>query len=240
MRKTLVRQPFGLGDIIYTRKIYHYFNKATGVVWPIIDKYLWLNDYLEGAGYVPLSSMKEHKHLFNDPYPCRETNKLTEVGDYKFIPLNTSNIIKGGLLMRSKYDIVGLSFEDWQEYFDLKRNHLKELELYNKFNINEPYALVNRYFRPTNVRANIPVKTDLRIIEMSTLEGYTLFDWSLILEKATEIWTMDTSLTLLTEKLNLSNIKKLKLFTRHGTIKQCEYLYRLPWEITCYSRCNRA
>jgi hypothetical protein len=53
----------------------------------------------------------------------------------------------------------------------------------------------------------------MKKIDLSFINGYTLFDWSKVIENATEIHTVDTSVIYLVEKLTTKS--KLYLYPRH-------------------------
>ena len=70
--------------------------------------------------------------------------------------------------------------------------------------------MVNNLFGtpPNHVRHDIPKPTAKNIVYMDVVEGYSVFDWSMILENAKEIYTIDTSLNYI---IDLLDVKATKL-----------------------------
>lgn len=103
--------------------------------------------------------------------------------------------------MRDKYDYLGMDWNTWKHDAMPMRDSLKELELYKLVNPNrEPFVLVNKTFR-TDGSGTVDIKpaTDLKIINMTAIDGYSLFDWRVVIEQAAEVHTVSTSLIYLLE-----------------------------------------
>jgi hypothetical protein len=96
---------------------------------------------------------------------------------------------------------------DWKTWRNATfvRNEKKESELMEKLGIKqgEEYTLINRNFGTQPVRtANIPTQSG-KIIEMKAIEGFGLFNWAKVIESATNIHTVSTSIIYLFELLEL-------------------------------------
>ena len=98
----------------------------------------------------------------------------------------------------------------------------------------EEYVLVNTmygvYQTITKVNTSI-INKNLKIVELKFLEGFTLFDWYKVIEKALEIHTADTSINYLIEVIKLKT-KILKLHPRNvdHTPKCLSNLFKANWE----------
>lgn len=205
MKTCLIRQPAGLGDILFCLKIAHIYKKEMGydVIWPIQDailkdikKYITLDvtlDFSDSLSRVPIYSTKQ----------VQVQNKLL------YLPLQDASHSFGEPIMEAKYRMAKLSSDNYLNYFNLKRDKEKEYDLfYNVLGLEdkEPFVLTNRiYATPPGSLLykqpwchHIPVKE----INMSILPGFSLFDWCKVIENAQEIHTVGTSITFLVEKLN--------------------------------------
>ena len=60
---------------------------------------------------------------------------------------------------------------------------------------------------------------------MTRVEGFTVFDWGKVIENAYEVWTMDTSITLMMELLDCSKIDRMTVYCRHKNLRTIKYLY---------------
>jgi hypothetical protein len=73
---------------------------------------------------------------------------------------------------------------------------------------------VNKYFGSfSQLEADIQANTDLPIIEMRTIPGYSLFDWAAVIEKADQVHTVSTSIIYILEQLELGQ-KPIHLYLR--------------------------
>ena len=87
LKKCLIRQPAGIGDIIFTRKIYnHYITLGYDVIYPIYDNLIWMNDYFKSNKYVGLSSDFYQKKIYNN-------NDIIKTDNFIFLPLQNADKI---------------------------------------------------------------------------------------------------------------------------------------------------
>lgn len=145
--------------------------------------------------------------------------------------------------MSRKYAFVGVSDHDWFDYLYISRNLKKELDLYHevlKISKDEPYALVSQTFGTLGMTTFMPTilehylksesgKSGMRYVDLTFIDGFTLFDWSMVIENAKEIWTEGSAITWLSEKLNLK-ADTLNLHCRHGFHNtELFYKFRNNW-----------
>jgi hypothetical protein len=255
MKLGLIYMPCGLGDILFAQKIAHYIkNLGYEIYWPVISQFDWLNNYIEDftfvsdpqAKYIPYQGLIMPDHIM---FPGKE-----------FYSINTETIISEDLfffqgfrsydlIMRGKYDSIGIDWEDWRDYIKFSRNTEKENSLYYdvlKLKDNEEYVFVNRNFCTVpnpEVYTNIPVDQKYygcKVVEMNTIPGFSLFDWCKVLENCKEINMIETSLNYLLESSQLFDIIKEKKLTLHHRCsgkpghenlwKDVDYLFKLPWD----------
>lgn len=221
MKTCLIRQPAGLGDIFYCLKIADdLISKDYDVVWPVLPEFIYLKDRLVYDPRLTICSMNDNfirRELF-----MHRSKELIYATDFMYLPLqDASHVISAPTIMDSKYFMAGITSENWQEHFNFKRDMDKEQHLFRdilKLDENSKYVFVNRnYASPPNMLRylkEMKYSKDIRIVEMSFVDGMLPFDWSLVLENAAEIHTVGTSLTFIIEKLNVTD--KLFVYRRQN------------------------
>ena len=216
----LIRQPAGIGDIFFCQKIAHHYNDlGYDVVWPVDDVYSFLNDYM-GTDKIKFISQSEIPHF--------DMEIILDGAHHKF---------PGKQIMTSKYFKYNIDHNDWEKYFNFKRNYKKEKVLFDQLTNNEPYIFVNKkYGTPPNYSINNSVTNtiidkSLRIVELDLLDNFTIFDWSTIFENAEEIHTIDTSINYIFDKLKLKT-DKIFVYPRLGnqTIFELDGLFKTNFE----------
>lgn len=203
----------GLGDIIFCEPIARHFyqNGENEIFWPINDEFMWIKDYINYINFVPKSSTRmnyESLHLGlidSDTYhvPLRFANPIFR----KLSPHDYSDQLH---TMLDKYRFLNLPEDMWKS-LKWERNHGKEKELFDLLTNDEEYILVNTKWSDGNVE--IITDSKLKRVEMSIINGYSLFDWALIIENASEIHTVSTSNLYLIETLKLK-ANKVNIYPR--------------------------
>ena len=177
-----------------------------------------------------------------------------EFGDklIKFVPTNHLQHIEPanpevmpnpGTIMKRKYAFVGISDHDWQDYLHIDRNEEKENQLFYdilKLHDGEEYALVNTMFGTPgfssnwqfileNFLASDSGKAGMHRVDLSFIDGYSIFDWMKVIENAKEIWMEGSVIMFLCEKLNL-NADKMYVYCRWGyNSPEIQNLFTKPW-----------
>ena len=87
MKPCLIRQPAGLGDILFTQKIAKLLlsqGRCNSVVWPLVSQYDYIEPYIgtPGIKYVNENVDFEFKELYNS-----HINTLHETEDVLYVPL---------------------------------------------------------------------------------------------------------------------------------------------------------
>jgi|APGre2960657423_1045063.scaffolds.fasta_scaffold04643_5 hypothetical protein len=230
MGKTvLINQPCGIGDIFFLQKIVHLnIEKGNNVIYPINNNLLFLNDYIkfDNFQFVPIESNFEYKFLFNSTDYIEDDNVI-------YYPCCVADRYVSGCVMRAKYKRFGIDWEDWSDYFKYERNIDKENELfYNVLELTDDtkYNFVNKTygtFPHSLVKHAVHPKKDLMNIEMRLIEGYTIFDWLKVIEKATNFYSVDTAILFLMEnqKLVCEN-NDIELWTRHTHYGDIDGLFK--------------
>lgn len=210
MKKLGIIQPGKIGDIIICLPIAkYYYDKGYEIIWPvdrnIIDNFINYVDYVK---FIPIDfdCRLAHQVCFN--HNC---NTVIDVS-FTLPGANSHNTER--YLNRTymqfdefKYAIANVPFEEkWN--LQIKRNINKEQQLYEYFNINEPYVIVqwNGSDRRREVQFDNP--NNVRIIEVSPLTS-SVFDWLTLLEKSQMMVLIDSSIANLCDQLAFKQKKYL-------------------------------
>ena len=203
MKKCLIRQPAGIGDILFCQKIVSkLLSKGYEVWWPVSNHTKSIGDYISGPNFCSL----------DDDFPLKQfysSSEYQKIDDDIFLPLQSADQYYPGLcMMDSKYKFIGLDFNDWSKFLKLNRNTEKENQLFELINPPPDYTLVNKFFGSIpdqQVCKHIDIDKLDNVIELRPITGYTIFDWCKIFEEANEIHTVDTSILFILETLDITN-----------------------------------
>lgn len=218
MKKLLIDQPAGIGDILFIQKIVKTYSKEYQVDHPVKDSISWIKKYIPGT-------------MARDE--C--------VGPYDAIlSLRTADrVYRNSKIMESKYELARVDMKDFMDYIEIYRDEKTERRLYEEVAPNEPYRLVCPWYgTPENgasgmLKMDIPHSTTLQNVVMNIREGYTLFDWLRVIEEAEEIYTTDSAIMFLIEKY-ACKAKRLVAYSRRSSASEVEYLFTKPWEYICH------
>ena len=221
----LIRQPAGIGDIFFTQKIAKdYISKGYLVVWPVIPQFEFIKDYIkvDNLMFVNENSDFPHKNIYQEGY-----SKPTEISEkILYLPIQHFDRHHNGSVMHAKYKLLNMDFGDWLEYFSFERNLEREQKLINHFDVNnKKFVLVNRMFgSPPDSKPCPHMGQYDNSIEMTYLGWDNLFDWIGLLLKAKHIYTVETSILYIINKLGLKN---LTLYSRHspGSFHEVEHIF---------------
>lgn len=200
--KVIINQPFGIGDVLFLSPLINHLD-IEKAIWPVVDHYYWVSEYLN------IPNVKFIKQS--------EFNRIN-YQNYNEIPFQFAHSLvpKAEDCMKAKYMLLNANPELWRT-LNFDRNKEKEIKLKQYLNIspNDKFVFINNNFAGPefNYKLNINLQTDLRIIYQEYIEGFTLLDWCGILEQATEIHTVSTSLFFVIEALKLKKIP-LHLYPR--------------------------
>lgn len=214
--KVIINQFFGLGDILFIEPIYRYINSlGLKVIAPVQDQIIWIQDHIS---YVEFKKMSE----FNIDY--EKFNFEIIDGDTLYVPLRFSDQIFRNLpphdssasryWMTDKYRLLGLDPKTW-EGLQFSRNKEKESELKQKIvGATKDYIFVNTFYQNVlNVEMEININSPLPVIKMEKVDGFSMIDWSKIIEDATAVHTVSTSTLYLIQSIRQEG-KEYHLYPR--------------------------
>lgn len=206
-----MQQYFGIGDVIFSMQIARNLQKqGYKIFWPVLP------DYVEqlNRAYPDITFMD----IWLTQPKFMENRELVARGSTYYVPLRfTYDLMKVPFkdCMRSKYDFMHMDWETWRQA-EYVRDEVKEKSLLAELGITpgESYTLVNRMFRSDNKgKAAFEQPTTGKIIEMTIRPNFSLFDWSIVIENATEIHTVSTSIVYILEMLELK-AEKVYIYIR--------------------------
>ena len=204
MKPCIIKQPAGVGDVFFLQKIAHvYRQKGHEIIWPLRDDIVWIADYIPDITWCKLSEWLQGPYgkLFN-------YGGFAETDEFIYIDASTADRTFNTdptRIMSAKFGLAGLDHTDWAKYFKFNRNREKERELYHDvLGIKEDYVYVNDIthtdLRKTSSLAN--KKYDYPVIENQVVDGFTLLDWTRVLENAKEIHTVPTAVCFMVDVID--------------------------------------
>ena len=234
MKPCLIKQPAGIGDIFFCQKIARLMmDQGYQVIWPLRPDIHWIKDYIKDI-YFPTT---DDDFIGKDIYDGGAGAVVEEGG--AFISPSTADITHNdGKIMSSKYSMVGLDHSDWQDYFKFERNFDKEDDLY--YNVlglkdDSEFVFINNLYN-TDIRDSellSPENYDLPVVELKIMEGFTLFDWCKVLEKAKSVFTINTSINYLIDVLDTSYERYVIIAHSEQNKREIDYLFSTPHEMIC-------
>ena len=219
MKNHIYNQFFGVGDIMFIEPLMRMsFLDGHKVILPVLDKFYDIRHHFPYIDVV----MKGDLDI---DYECK---KIVETDDDIIYPVRWSREFFNSPLhctMKNKYRMFGVDLEVWRS-FTFLRHYDRELELMKSLNIQGEFNLLNHNwhsFRDSYKDFN--VDNGLQNIEMRFIHGFTIMDWAGVIEQATTIHSVNTSILYLLETLNVTN--DIHLYSRRedgADYKQTEYL----------------
>jgi len=194
----VINQPAGIGDLLFLEPMFRHFWNLNGEKPKCIvrEHLLWLQDYIESAIFVPAG---QYSTIIDDDkqvpgyLPIRFANPIFR-GHDKWYFEDYENC------MLDKYRLVGLPVEKWKE-LNILFYPDRSLKLFAHLNISSEseYVVVNEYW--SGGRIDIVPETNLKVIRMHNIPGFTLCDWAMIMKFAQENHHVSTGSFYLFEAL---------------------------------------
>ena len=234
MKPCLIKQPAGIGDVFFCQKIARIMMQhGYKVIWPLRPDIHWIQRYIKDIWF----PMTTDEFPMKDIY-FRGSGAVVEEGGAFISPATADMTHNDGKIMSSKYSMVGLDHSDWKEYFKFERNFAKEDDLY--YNVlglkdDSEFVFINNLYN-TDVRDSellSPENYDLPVVELKIIEGFTLFDWCKVLEKAKSVFTINTSINYLIDVLDTSYERYVIIAHSEQNKREIDYLFSTPHEMIC-------
>lgn len=239
MKPVIIFQPGMAGDLFFIQKIVKtYAQDGRRVILPVLQKHSWVYDTLVLPLNVEIPILDTDDFDFRDDVLFLSDKIATspiEGPNYTFLPLFFSWRYAPEQTMDLKYQIVGVPMDDWADYVELKRDREKEERLFRELGLDDgvPYALINETC--SNRTLPFPNAAPEKEVRLRFVEGYSLVDWSTVIERAVRIASVDTSLVLLVEILKIRGVP-LHVVSRYEppSFRELQNVLKLEW--LCYFR----
>jgi hypothetical protein len=224
MKKCIINQPCGLGDILLTIKVgCFYAEKGYEVIWPVEPIYRNLQKNIttnQKISFPCVHDAYEGKMRY-ETLTRTEVSNVTEIDNALYVPIRRGFHSDSGTELRrdyghdeanmiSKFSMCGLDYDGWQDYFSINRNPDREARLMEKIGIvpGDSIHLVNDEFgTPPRWREKlsreIVTPNNLKRVNLRIVDGFDLFDWVSVFERAEKIDTVSTSNFYVFEKIDL-------------------------------------
>jgi hypothetical protein len=195
-KKVFIDQPRFIGDIIFVMAIAQkYVNDGYIVDFPIDDWYLKhpsIQKNFPTINFVPISNYQNYNRFHNI--------NLSEDDEFIYLSLEDSfSKNTNDQHMRYKYECLNFQMNMWRDV-KIDRDYYAENELFSKLELkkDEKYNLINEYYgsRKRN-KMMVDVNNEYRNIYMSKINGFNIFSWMGVIERAESVHTVHTSLQYL-------------------------------------------
>jgi hypothetical protein len=199
-KKILIDQPGFIGDIIFVMAIAQkYANEGNVVDFPVFSEHMKepsIQKYFPEINFISMDDFPEYNKY------CGGINGV-EDDKYITLPLRASATRRPSQHMKEKYELLGLDFNSWRN-IQIKRDYNAEKKLMELLGIESgmEYNLINEFHMYYFEKISIPVNVNEKNINMSKIDGFTLFDWIGVMENAKSIHTVGTSLIFLMDAIN--------------------------------------
>jgi hypothetical protein len=231
-KKLGIIQSRGLGDIVIALPIArHYHNEGYEVLWPIAQEFVasvaktvpwikWIPLVVDSSNYfyeTPMERLKNfrcdeilplYQHLSNHDFKDEAYFQYTKFDQYKYI--------KAGVNFLKK----------WQHKDCITRDLAAEQELYDRVITNPNYAVL--HLEGSDHRAQFDqsmIPETWQIIEITSKETPSIFNWLTILERAESIVCVDSCIANLVDQMGVGEDLYLIARSHIGLTP----VYAQPW-----------
>lgn len=203
------------------------------IVWPLRDDILWIGDYIEGINFC-----SRNDDFIGKEYYGQDLVIISPQFIYLGIMRPHLWSIGDNKIMSSKYHIMNMDWKNWSDNFTFNRKLDKEDNLY--YNVlgledDSEFILINNFYNTDNRNSNL-LKADqfnIPVVELKIIDGYTLFDWCKVIERAKKIYTINTSINYLIDVLDTSFDEYVIYAHSEENKKEIEYLFKKPHKMLC-------
>ena len=173
-------QPGKVGDILIVLPIAkHYHDLGHKVYWIVPEKYRPMFDYIDYVTVV--DEAVEGSRIIDLSFG------INQQSDVHKLWMKRRNSLDSFVTL--KYELAGVPIEKLRK-LEYNRNLQKEIELWDMVYPRDNYILVHSgsdYGRTINIDSDL-------VVDFYPIEGYTIFDWRKVIENASEIHCIDSSL----------------------------------------------
>jgi len=193
-----INQPAGIGDIMFLEPILRMLSHRHSVTMPVVDSFAWIEKHIPYVNFIPYRcQFDNHVQKFTDTYcpfrfasPIHRGYDLNDYSDYENCMLD-------------KYRVMNLPQQMWLD-MQLLRDYSNENKLFELLGSPVDFILVNENSRAGEQK--IKIDTDLEIIHMRPIHGFSVVDWCLMMERAKENHHVSTSTFYLLNMLDIDAV----------------------------------
>lgn len=200
-------QPGRIGDIVLVLPIAKWYHDlGYHVIWPVIKDYVPLFDYVPYVEVIPIKN--------NLATSYRDSLEVMKERNIDFV------IDLGIGFGRDEKDWISsnLPFDKWKYFFaqvpfeerfnlQINRNFQKELDLERKLELcfsENDYSFTHS----VGTKGKIDFEVEGRTIEFQQIEGFTVWDWLGIIEKAKWVYCCDSCFSHIVNQLGIAKGKR--------------------------------
>lgn len=189
-----INQHAGIGDILFLEPILRKLSKNNEVFMPVVEPWHWQRHipYVNFTNFTFQFDSREQKFT-PEYYPFRYANPI-----YRGYDLNDWHDFENCML--DKYRVLELPENMWLD-LSVKRDLQNEKRLIRELILPKEFILVNEFSRVGNTAINID--SNLPIVHMRAISGYSVIDWCGVMELAAENHHVSTSTFYLLHMLGL-------------------------------------
>lgn len=209
----VVNQFFGIGDVIFEQTIVNKIANGRRIIWPVLPQFVeqlnraYPDIEFVAHGYFPIDAERRDRYFAIIGDEKKRIN--AEVLPMRWC--DTNMMVPYSRCMEVKYTYFGDDYKTWKEKAMWKRDTDREDELFHLLQLDgKEYTLTNRFF---GSNSQFIAKMPSSAVEMYTREGFSLFDWAKVIENASAIHTVSTSIVYLLELLDLK-AQEVHLYAR--------------------------
>lgn len=249
----IIRQPCGIGDILFCLRIAEQIHKKYGcnITWPILENIQWMGEYLD-CPYINWTVWDDECSKTLTDYGWKQQPFIGSDG-HLVVPVDSAwNALRQGppdkptpaigVIMEAKYQLVNLSHENWQDSIKIKRNIDRESSLYYDvlgLKDNFDYTFVSRlygtpilpskdfpYGRPAELSKFMDMSMfDPPVVELQLIPEYNIFDWLMVVEKAKRLELVSTCWVFILEALD-ADLPTINLHNRDDryNLRQLDFM----------------
>jgi len=214
MKKVFINQKGFWGDIIFIMAILQKYHKdGYEVIYPLPNQYIEpisVKNYFPTINIISQNGYRQKNFI----------NEGDEVTNLDFHRIYGKHQISGH--MRFKYEDLDLPLDMWRDV-EITRNHDAETRLFDYLELSDgkKYNFINEFWHGKNTGLLVETGNDYPNINMSFIEGFTLFDWILVMQRAQSIHTVSTSINFFIDLYDMPD--DLHIYKRGAQTNHDEY-----------------
>jgi len=147
-------------------------------------------------------------------------NEGDEIVDLDFHKIYRNHQVPGH--MRFKYEDLNFPLDMWRDV-EINRNYDAENKLFEFLVLadGKKYNFINENWRDKHNKLSIITNNDYPNIEMRRIDGFSLFDWITVMQRAQSIHTVSTSINFFIDLYDMP--ADLHIYRRGESINHDEY-----------------